>query len=205
VVAPRRRIASNLFLRYWLAIGFEGDEWLTGGQRRTLVNHARLTDKAVREYRFARECLSAFVDTERAEAAPNKPPGGVSVDAISQYMRAGDHLENCVSAVKRAGRFWYRAVEDAGFDSKIFDELFLPLKNLREKIEHGDKDFFAEGEPLFITVLAESVYLNDTELLYLELKVLIELLHLNVSVLIDSSDGIPQFGTRRRREDEHRD
>jgi hypothetical protein len=76
-------------------------------------------------------------------------------------MRAGDRLENCVFAVKRAGRYWYRAVKNFGSDPEIFDELFLPLKELRDKIEHSDKDLFAEGEPLFVTVLPESVYLND--------------------------------------------
>ena len=183
---------DNLFLRYWVALQFEGDEWLTGHQKWTLSNHARLTDKAIREYNAARECLATFVEADREEAAPHRTPDGVSVEAIQRYMRACDHLENCVSTVKRAGRFWYHAVDAAGFDSQIFDTLFMPNKDLRERIEHADRDIVAEGEPLFLTALPESVYLSGEELAYLELKVLIQLLHLNASVLINSADAVPE-------------
>ncbi len=53
------------------------------------MNFSRLTDKALREYDAARAELLAFVE----------PHGGLRA---SPYLRAIDHMENCVSATHRA-------------------------------------------------------------------------------------------------------
>jgi hypothetical protein len=189
---------DDLFVRCWFALSFEREDWLTGDEKWTLVNQARLTDKAVREYRAARECLSAFVDARPATPAPDRTPGAVSVEAIQQFMRAADHLETCVSTVKRASRFFYHAVEFAGRDPAIFDEVFLPLKRLRDNIEHADRDLKErgiEGEPLFVVVLAESVYFYGVEVPYLSLKAGIQILHSNAGFLIDGTPAALDLAT----------
>ena len=53
------------------------------------INFARLTDKALREYNAARAELLRYVE----------PRDGLR---MSIYLRALDHLENCVSATHRA-------------------------------------------------------------------------------------------------------
>jgi hypothetical protein len=70
----------------------------------------------------------------------------------------------------------------------------MPNKDLRERIEHADRDGVENGEPMFLTALPVSVYLHGEELAYLELRILIELLHLNASVLINSADAVPEEG-----------
>jgi hypothetical protein len=53
------------------------------------INFARLTSKALREYNAARAELLRYVE----------PHDGLR---MSIYLRALDHLENCVSATHRA-------------------------------------------------------------------------------------------------------
>ena len=60
------------------------------GEFHSLVgNLARLSDKAIREYREAREYLTAFLETT----------GGVeSIEGHTRLLRATDQLESCIDA-----------------------------------------------------------------------------------------------------------
>src|SRR5436190_17224270 len=115
---------------------------MTHEQKWTLANHARLTDKAVREYNAAKESLTAFTTAANSASAPSPVRGSssVPVEAVQELMRATDHLENCVNAAKRAGRYHRHFLSYAGYDGAGIDELFMPIKEFREKIEHMDRD-----------------------------------------------------------------
>src|SRR2546430_6830068 len=74
--------SDDLFDRFRVALVFEDEEWVTREQKWTLANHARLTDKAIREYAAASQCLSNFIEAPRAVAAPDRAPNAIPVDAF---------------------------------------------------------------------------------------------------------------------------
>ena len=92
------------------------------------MNFARLTDKALREYDAARAELMCFVE----------PHDGLRT---GHYLRAIDHLENCVSATHRAvlnaRALQAHKVGRAGPRLTQLQE--QRLAHLRNAVEHSDE------------------------------------------------------------------
>ncbi len=111
---------------------------LLAGNPRTLTNRplmglwmnfVRLTDKALREYDAARAELATYV--ARYEDAW----------ALGPYLRAIDHMENCVSATHRAV-LNARALRANGFGGRapqLTERQEQRLRYLRNTVEHTDE------------------------------------------------------------------
>ncbi len=76
---------------------FTAPESLDGDLHSLAVNLARLSDKAIREYRAANDDLTAFLGT---------PRGVERLQGHTRLLQATDHLENCIDAIRRAESFF---------------------------------------------------------------------------------------------------
>jgi hypothetical protein len=109
-----------------LPAGLRPDRTMVG----LFMNFSRLTDKALREYDAARAELLAFVephDNGRLRASP--------------YLRAIDHMENCVSATHRAV-LNARALREGKIGRAAPRLTALQeqrLAHLRHAVEHSDE------------------------------------------------------------------
>jgi len=92
------------------------------------MNFSRLTDKALREYDAARTELLLYV-SPHDELRP------------SPYLRAIDHMENCVSATHRAvlNARALRANKIGRAAPRLTQLQEQRLKDLRDAIEHSDE------------------------------------------------------------------
>lgn len=131
-------------------------ESLDGDLHSLAVNLARLSDKAIREYRAASADLSAFLTT----------PGGVeSCEGHTRLLRATDHLENCIDTIRRAQGFFdtpaFKSVTTAE-NREMLKELHLGVRKIRNSIQHADDRFaegrVPEGEPLFPAMTSDCLY-----------------------------------------------
>jgi hypothetical protein len=138
-----------------LASAWEEPTWLTHDEHWLTANLARLVDKAIREYRCASECLDAFV-ADRSVPRPDffGPAEMISVGAQKKIMRAVDHLENCIDAVRRALGFVHTDAFKVATNAQIpglITELNKPIRKLRDAIQHANRDLdegrVAIGDP----------------------------------------------------------
>lgn len=185
---------DDCFQRYLLARAWEEGSWLTREEHWLTANLARLVDKAIREYRAASTCLDAFV-ADRSAPRPDffGPAEMVSVAAQGEIMRAVDHLENCIDAARRALGFVhtdaFRTATNAQLPTLI-SELNQPIRDLRDAIQHASRDLdqgrVEGGDPVFVAITSDAVYLGGKCVLFGELASLIMLLSLFISEVVGS-------------------
>lgn len=152
----------------WQYIAASGS--LDGDFQSLAVNLARLSDKTVREYREARDGLNAFLET----------PGGVeSVEGHTRLLRATDHVENCIDAIRRAEGFFetsaFKGVTTVE-NRKMLQELHLGARNVRNSIQHGAERFAEgriKGEPLFPAMTSDCLYFAGEYMPYAEIAALV--------------------------------
>jgi hypothetical protein len=131
------------------------------------VLFTRLTDKALREY-----------DAARAELLDHVPTGGLR---IGPYLRAVDHMENCIGALCRATltakALRQRRVGLAG--PRLTDRQQERLAFFRNAFEHADERLpgttrnpnippFAAGDPYSIRLANTSMVIGSHVLTYKE-------------------------------------
>ena len=155
------------------------DRWLGGNPGhptdRSLmglwVNFVRLTDKALREYDAARTELMAYVSARDG-----------AVLHMSPYVRAIDHMENCVSATHRAV-LDARALQTNGVGRKgprLTEGQERRLRGLRNTIEHTDERLigstarpkspvFQPGQPFSLRLANRVMVIGQDMLTYKEL------------------------------------
>jgi len=146
-------------------------ESLGGGFHSLAVNLARLSDKAVREYREASNSLTAFLET----------PGGVqSIKGHTLLLRATDHMENCIDAIRRVEGFFrtpeFQAVAAAGH-REMLTELHAGVRNIRNSMQHAEARFaegrIQEGEPVFPAMTSDCLYFAGEYILHAEITALV--------------------------------
>lgn len=129
---------------------------LEGDLHSLVVNLARLSDKAVREYRASHQCLDTFV---------RNPLGVESLEGPTSLLRATDHLENCIDAIRRAEGFldipaFRRMTTDQ--NRETLRELHAGARNLRNSIQHAEERIgegrISDGEPLYPAMTSDAVY-----------------------------------------------
>ena len=157
---------DTLFWQYIAA-----PESLDGDLHSLTVNLAQLSDKAVREYRAARDSLTAFLET----------PGGVeSVEGHTRLMRATDHVENCIDAIRRAeGFFNTSAFKHVTTDENraMLKKLHRDIHNIRNSIQHAEERFtegrIPEGDPLLPAMTSDCLYFAGEYISYAEIAALV--------------------------------
>jgi hypothetical protein len=128
--------------------------------RRTALNrrlYIRLLDKAVDEYREARELIVAQI------AEGQRKTDEMEQNGRYIYMfKFVDHMENCISTVRRILRFLdiLKSNHDGlGFSRTVrrhIESLTTPIIDVRNIIEHMDKeiqnDSIQENEPIMLKI-----------------------------------------------------
>jgi hypothetical protein len=129
------------------------------------TNFVRLTDKALREYDADRTELFSYLRS--------------SADLrTAHYVRAIDHIENCVSATHRAvlNSNALRKNNVGRSRPRLTDRQETRLKEVRHAIEHSDEKLlgkqyrnsppFATGEPYSIRLANTSIVIGSWVLTY---------------------------------------
>lgn len=102
-------------------------------------NFIRLVDKAVNEYKLAREYLVAEIRQERGEG---DGPAGIT---YIYFIGVTDHLENCVNATRRASALFERLNGEGTISEipretrRLLSRLAREVVQLRHVIEHIDE------------------------------------------------------------------
>lgn len=155
----------------WQYIAADGVRSLPAGQHALVVNLARLSDKAVREYRIARDCMTSFFEI---------PTGVACLEGHTTLLCATDHLENCIDAIRRAeGHFDTHAFKDltSEKDRDMLKDLHEGTRRIRNAIQHAeerlDKGRIPEDDPLFPAMTTECVYFAGEYLPYAEIAALV--------------------------------
>ena len=173
-----------------LPAGLPPDRTMVG----LFMNFSRLTDKALREYDAARAELLLYVS----------PPDGLRT---SPYLRAIDHMENCVSAT-------YRAVLNARAlrENKIGRAAprLTPLQEqrlarLRNAVEHSDEKLlgiqkfksnppFNKVDPYSLRLANTCMVIGKNVLTYKELVSAMTKCHKTIEVIRRVPTGTPGPG-----------
>jgi len=155
------------------------------------MNFARLTDKALREYDAARAELLLFVS----------PHDGLRT---SPYLRAIDHMENCVSATHRAvlnaRALQTNKIGRAGPRLTQLQEQRLAY--LRNAVEHSDEKLlgkqkfknsppFDKVEPYSLRLANTSMVIGKNVLTYKELVSAMTKCHKTIEVIRGVATGPP--------------
>ncbi len=167
------------------------------------MNFVRLTDKAFREYDAGRAELLVFLE-------PSSWPG------TAHYLRAVDHMENCVSAAHRAV-LHARALREKQIGRagpRLTQIQFDRLKYFRNAVEHseekllGDTEFkkssaFGARDPFSIRPSNKALSIGDHVLTYKELVSAIQKCHKTVEVIrgVPTGDPGPSFPNAKLRTD----
>jgi hypothetical protein len=149
---------------------FTASESLDGDLHSLAVNLTRLSDKAIREYRAASDDLTAFLDT---------PRGVERLEGHTRLLRATDHLENCIDAIRRAEGFFdtsaFKRVTTAE-NREMLKELHRGLRKIRNSIQHAEDRFpegrIPEGDPLFPAMTSDCLYFAREYISYAEIAAL---------------------------------
>lgn len=133
------------------------------------MNFSRLVDKALREYDAARAELLLYLS----------PGDGLRT---SPYLRAIDHMENCISATHRAvlNKRALRQHKIGRNAPSLTHRQNLRLANVRHAIEHSDEKLlglqkfkssppFSPGEPFSLRLANTSMVIGAQVLTYKEL------------------------------------
>jgi hypothetical protein len=154
------------------------------------TNFVRLTDKALREYGAARaELLLYLRPSETLRTA--------------FYLRAIDHMENCVGATHRAV-LNSKALCDHKIGRsgpRLTDRQETRLRDVRNAIEHSDEKLlgkphrqwapFASGEPYSIRLANTSMVIGQWLLTYKDLVSAITKMYRTIEVIRGVSTGTP--------------
>ena len=155
--------------------------------RRTALNrrlYIRLLDKAVDEYKEARECVVAqIVEGQRSAEEMTK-------DGRHIYMfKFVDYMENCISSVRRILRFLdvLKGNQDGLAFSRTVrkhtESLTLSIIDVRDTIEHMDEriqnDVIQENEPVMLKIsdTQDGIMIAGISLKFSILSTLIKNLH----------------------------
>lgn len=146
-------------------------ESLDGDLHSLAMNLARLSDKAIREYREAREHLTEFLEA----------PGGVqSLQGHTSLLRATDCMENCIDAIRRAeGFFRVPAFEGVTTEEnrEMLKELHSGVRNVRNSIQHAEERLregrIPEGDPLCPAMTSDCLYFAGEYIPYAEIAALV--------------------------------
>ena len=155
------------------------------------MNFSRLTDKALREYDAARAELLDYVS----------PHNGVL--RITPYLRAIDHMENCVGAAARAV-LNAKALRDNKIGRsgpRLTDRQDRRLAYLRNAIEHSDEKLlgkkhgkspvFDKVDPYSLRLAKTSMVIGKNVLTYIELVSIMTKYHKTIEVIRKVPTGTP--------------
>jgi hypothetical protein len=154
------------------------------------TNFARLTDKALREYDAARAELSLFASQ--------------GVLGTDRYLRAIDHMENCIGATHRAV-LNARALREnkVGRSGPRLTELQeRRLGAVRHAVEHSDEKIrgipknrkwppFTAGEPYSLRLANRSMVIGANVLMYNELVSGMAKMYRTIEAIRGVSTGTP--------------
>lgn len=149
---------------------FTASESLDGDLHSLAVNLARLSDKAIWEYRAARDDLTVFLRTRR---------GVERLKGHTRLLRATGHLENCIDAIRRAESFFYtsafKSVTTAE-NREMLQDLHRSVRKIRNSIQHAEERFaegrIPEGDPLFPAMTSDCLYFAGEYIPYAEIAAL---------------------------------
>jgi len=155
------------------------------------MNFSRLTDKALREYDAARAELLDYVS----------PHNGVL--RITPYLRAIDHMENCVGAAARAV-LNAKALRDNKIGRsgpRLTDRQDRRLAYLRNAIEHSDEKLlgkkhgkspvFDKVDPYSLRLANTSMVIGKNVLTYIELVSIMTKCHKTIEAIRKVPTGTP--------------
>jgi len=175
------KLQPTLVLNLVFAQGDEDVNRKTALHRRVYI---RLVDKAVDEYKEARNLIIAQIE-ERQRSAEEMTRDGRYI-----YMfKFIDHMENCISTVRRLLRFLdiLKGNQDGLLFSrtirKQIESLTKPIVAVRDVVEHMDekiqKDSVQEDEPIMLkmTKAQDGVVIGGQSLKFSTLSTLIKQLH----------------------------
>jgi hypothetical protein len=170
-----------------LPAGLPPDQSLVG----LFTNFVRLSDKALREYDAARAELSFYVT----------PHDGLRT---SPYLRAIDHMENCVSATHRAvlNARALRASKVGRSAPRLTASQEQRLSYVRNAVEHADEKIvgkrkfksspsFAAGEPYSLRLANTSIVIGNNVLTYKELVSAMSKSYRTIETIRGVSRGTP--------------
>ncbi len=105
----------------------------------------------------------------------------MTVEGMQALLRAADHLENCIDAIRRAARFLHLKAFDeltGKLDWSAMHALLDEPKRLRDAIQHAEERLRdGEGEPFFIAVSSDGVRFAGEALFYSDLLLYGSMLH----------------------------
>jgi hypothetical protein len=155
------------------------------------MNFSRLTDKALREYDAARAELLLYVS----------PHVGLGT---SSYLRAIDHMENCISAVHRAvlNAKALRTNKIGRAGPHLTSRQEQRLTHLRHAIEHSDEKLlgkrkskssppFDKADPYSLRLANTSMVIGNNVLTYKELVSAMTKCHRTIEVIRGVATGTP--------------
>jgi hypothetical protein len=156
-------------------------------------NMCRLVDKALREYAASRAELLAFVNVSRGQML------------LSAYLRAIDHMENCVGATHRAvmNATALREARIGGGAPRQTERQEERLRYFRNATEHSDARLlgiirsrqFGPDEPFSIRLANTSIVIGSDVLTYKELVSAMTKCHKTIEVIrgVATGDPSPEF------------
>jgi hypothetical protein len=169
-----------------LPAGLPGSPSLVG----LFTNFVRLTDKALREYDAARAELLLYIRPSERLRTGN-------------YLRAVDHMENCVGATHRAV-LNSRALRENKIGRggpRLTDRQETRLRDVRHAIEHSDEKLlgkshrnsppFGSGEPYTIRLANSSMVIGSWVLTYKDLLAAMAKMYRTIELIRGVSTGSP--------------
>jgi hypothetical protein len=146
-------------------------------------NFIRLVDKALREYKEAREHILAEVEESKLSPKEIKKKG--------QHIYAigfTDYLENCINAVSRLYRLLERIKSEKDtslpkIHQKLLNTKYNSIANVRNAIEHIDvhiqKDELSPGNPIMLAINErnDGVVISKFEINFNDLATIIKNMH----------------------------
>jgi hypothetical protein len=156
-----------------------------------LTNFVRLVDKSLREYDAARAELLLY----------GEPHEGLPV---SPYLRAIDHMENCISATHRSvlNANALRSLGVGRGAPKLTTRQEVLLTNMRHAVEHSDEKLlgrqkykssppFAPGEPYSLRLASTSMVIGRNALTYRDLVSAMNKMHRAIEKIRRTPTGVP--------------
>jgi len=150
--------------------------------------YIRLVDKAVDEYEEARNLIVAQIE-EGQRSAEEMTRDGRYIYMFKYMFKFVDHMENCISTVRRILRFLdlLKGNQEGLLFSrtamKQSESLTTPIVRVRGTVEHMDreihKDGVQENEPVMLDVTdtQDGVVIGGQSLKFADLSTLIKQLH----------------------------
>jgi hypothetical protein len=169
-----------------LPAGIPPDRTIVG----LFTNFARLNDKALREYDAARAELLLYVS----------PHEGLH---IGPYLRAIDHMENCISAIHRAvlnaqalrtNRIGRAAPRLTQLQGQRLARLRHAVEHSEEKLlgrRHGNSPPFDRVDPYSLRLANTSMVIGKNVLTYKELVSAMTKCHTTIEVIRGVATGTP--------------